>query len=99
MNHPPSLPMRRRAFTLIEIVIMLTIIGLIALFVIPAVGYCRSSSQGDKPSGVVSITKLPGGLYDLATVRHDDHLWVVCIGNAPTSPVHHPDCPCHKALP
>lgn len=82
--------MNRRAFTLVEAIVVLAILATLAAMLWPAISGARAASKRggeQKPEG-------PPRAVMLDTVQHDGHWWVRHWTYRTAAIVHHPDCPC-----
>lgn len=87
----------RKAFTLVELMVSIAIIGIVAGMIIPVITLSNSSSPGTNPSPKVDL-KIDGNTFTVQKITFDGHSYLFIDGRSRTGwdVEHNPDCPkCH----
>lgn len=82
--------MRKCAFTLAEVLVVIVILGILAGLLVPAIQAAKNNAknfrENQNPEGANKKS------WSLSTEHHDGHMWVM--NRTMDYFLHHPDCPC-----
>jgi prepilin-type N-terminal cleavage/methylation domain-containing protein len=82
--------MRKRGFTLTEVLVVIAILCTLGGLLFPAIQAARNNAKNFRENQNPEEAN-KNSLY-MSTVRHDGHMWVM--NRTMDYFLHHPDCPC-----